>query len=208
VERYSTDHYANQPSVEYCQYTGPDLEHVSLDKWELAGAIQVGKWRRDESVRLGDHDYRLTSQKPTTNAQGHNIPERLNLVGAIAERAAAKALGLYWHGHVNVGKVEDLAHNIEVRLIGVASYGLRVYSNDPQARRVVGVIIPQGAEKLGSYAIPGWIEAEYGRERQFKMNPYNGRPMYAVPQECLRPLSELRAIIAQERLNANHMENV
>jgi hypothetical protein len=90
-------------------------------------------------------------------------------------------------------KKADLPHNIEVRLIGEDRYGLRVYKKDDASRRVVGVVIPPGKER-GPYRIAGWIIAADAIQDCWEMAPYGGRPMYPVPQEHLRPMSELKSL--------------
>jgi hypothetical protein len=62
----------------------------------------------------------------------------------------------------------------------------------------VGIVIPKGKERE-AYRIPGWILAKDAKQAEWKMNPYDGRPMYCVPQDKLRPLSELRQIVHNEK---------
>ena len=58
--------------------------------------------------------------------------------------------------------VPDLPNDIQVRLIGVDHYGLRVYpqhdgKGDEPHWKVVGVVILKGEERKPPWRIPGWI---------------------------------------------------
>lgn len=177
--------------IEYKAHHANDV-FVALEDIEYHIALKVGEWiwKKSQQAQLTDY----WGNKPS-GAKGIWLQQ----LGALAERSAAKALDLYWPGLINTFKKPDLSHNIEVRLIGVDHYGLRVRDSDDDSRRIVGVIIPKGKERE-PYRIPGWIPAKDAKRSEWKMNPYDGRPMYCVPQEYLRHLNELRTIVLQEKI--------
>jgi hypothetical protein len=164
---------------------------VSLEDIEYHGALKAGEWIWKKSQERGLKDH--AGNKPD-GASGMWLQQ----LGAVAERSVAKALDLYWSSPIDTFKRPDLSHEIEVRLIGVDHYGLRIRDSDRDTRRVVGIVIPAGRER-DVYRIPGWIEAGSGKRPEWKMNPFNGRPMFCVPQRFLRPLSELKEIIVLEK---------
>jgi hypothetical protein len=161
----------------------PIRDSVSLDAWEVHGAVERGLQQRADA--RGWKEY--ADNKP----EGED-GARLQCLGQIAERAIAKRLNRYWLGLSGVGKAPDLEPNIEVRLIGVPHYGLRVRQDDIDTRIVIGIIIPRGDWIYGlakpPWAIPGWITAGAAKRAEWMMNPFAGRPMYAVPQQFLHPL--------------------
>lgn len=161
-------------------------EYISLTDFEYRIANGIGKLIYKLSQDAGYKDYH--GNKPN-GVDG----ERLQCLGAIAECAIAKWLNKYWLGGYMGFKNPDI-ENLEIRLIGVEHYGLRVRDSDDDARMVVGVVIPKGKERE-PYRIAGWINAKDAKKLEWKMNPYNGRPMYCVPQSELKDASDLRKMI-------------
>ena len=165
-------------------------EFVSLTDHE----IDIAAYHGALIFRKSQRDWR--ANRPTVNGDGR----RIQMLGAVAERAAAKALGIYWPSAVDQGGLPDLPHEIEVRMIGIEHYGLRVRPRDPDDRRVVGVVIPRGGERA-PYRLPGWILAGDAKRKEWLMDPNGGGwPFYAVPQHSLRPLAELREWVLLEGL--------
>lgn len=173
---------------------------VSLEDIEYHSALKVGEWIWKKSQAGGLTDY--WGNKPG-GAKGMWLQQ----LGALAERSAAKSLDLYWPGLINTFKKPDLSHNIEVRLIGVDHYGLRVRDSDDDSRRIVGVIIPKGKERE-PYRIPGWIRAGDAKRPEWEMNPYNGRPMYCVPQSELIHLNELKSLVLEEKMQELKLQGI
>jgi hypothetical protein len=130
---------------------------------------------------------------------------RIQQLGSVSERIGFKCFGFPWLPGVDTFKGPDLPGNIEVRLIGVDYYGLRVYGpqagtkEDHDSRRVMGVIMPKGQERKPA-RLPGWILARDAKALNplWIQNPNNKIPFYGVHQAFLRPLSELREILRQE----------
>lgn len=128
---------------------------------------------------------------------------KIQALGAVCEGAAQAALG--WPIKLQSGTyaVADLDGDIQVRLIGVDHYGLRVKPKDKDHWRVFGVIIPAGKERQ-PYRLPGWVYAGEAREHsEWLMNPNNRTPMWAVPQSALRPNNELRMLLDKEGFTTN-----
>lgn len=153
----------------------------------------------DWVARHGVRKRKISVANGYRNHHGYDPDEetaiRVQALGDVAEAAIAEALGYPIVLSEGVFNVPDLPDDIQVRLIGVEHYGLRVYDSDEDHWRVVGVVIPRGKERE-RYRLPGWFMAgEAKRHLEWSMAPHNRPPMIAVPQEILRPLSELRQII-------------
>lgn len=166
-------------------------EYVTLTSWEFQTACLVGRWMYEKSQADGRSD-----------AHGfEGDGERIQMLGSLAERAAAKALDVHWPAGIDQGDLSDLPHNIEVRALSRDWYGLRVRDSDLDDRRVVAVIIPEGLERLGPYRLPGWITAEQAKRTDWVISPNGRPPMFAVPQDHLYPIAELRRLCAREVLD-------
>ncbi len=164
---------------------------VELTDVEFDAAMQHGRDMYASSQKRHLKDYRTFVRNGVDG-------ERVQCLGSIAEHAAAKAIGIPWTRWVDTFKNPDLDGNIEVRLIGVDHYGLRVYPNDDESRRVVGVVIRKGEER-SRYRIPGWILAGDAKRKEWMIDPLDRkRPVYAVPQSELLPLAKLIHIIKLE----------
>ena len=169
---------------------------VELNFSEYQEAMDFGSelYKHSQKCNLRDH---RTFVRNGVNG------ERVQQLGALAESAVSKALGVRWLKGVDTFKKEDLPHNIEVRLIGKENYGLRVYDRDDDSRRVVGIVIEKGQERK-PYRIAGWINAKYAKKDIYKIDPLNrGRPVFAVPQEKLFHMNELKRLIEKEIAEAN-----
>lgn len=177
-------------------YDGDDCPRVTLTEWEHLRAQDVARRLRQESLSDGKKEFHYDPDTLVDSYEGeYDKGLHMHRIGALAEQSGAKALNVYWPAHVNVAKsVSDLPGNIEVRLIGIEFYGLRVRNDDADDRRVVGVVMPKGTE-FGPIRILGWVYAGEAKRACWKMNPYDGRWMYAVPQMATRPLWELQKIL-------------
>ena len=180
----------------YCACHKNDV-FVTLSGIEIDEAMEVGRKIYQSSQERGLRDYRKFKGNGWVDPDG----ERLQALGSVAERAAAKALGLEWTAWYDTFKRPDLHHNIEVRMMGVNRYGLRVYDRDHDSKRVVGIVIERGRE-AGPYRIPGWINAVHGKRPEYLMDPLGrGQPVFAVPQYRLHHLSVLMDLIEAEQRN-------
>jgi|TARA_R110000824_G_scaffold232190_1_gene420114 hypothetical protein len=174
--------------TDYRPYHGSS-EWVTLTDEEIDYAQRVGLEMRKLSLRNKHRDYRAEMNKEFSEKQA----QKNQALGEVADLASRKFFGFSMKLVTENYKKADLPHNIEVRLIGEDRYGLRVYKKDDASRRVVGVVIPPGKER-GPYRIAGWIIAADAIQDCWEMAPYGGRPMYPVPQEHLRPMSELKSL--------------
>ncbi len=171
--------------------------YVPFTYIELRSACIVGRWIWEASHEDGRKD--RDGWRGFT--EGENPGLRHQCLGSLCERIAAKALGIYWPSSFNNFGEPDLPHNVEVKLIGVSHYGLRVYPRTHDSRRVVGVVIPKGTERQSPYRVAGWYIAGDAKREEWKLDPHDrALPMYGVPQEELRPIPELRRMIALEVL--------
>ena len=167
-------------------------DFVQLTKAERLEAMELGSEMYESSQARGLKDYRKFKRDGVDG-------ERVQQLGSMAERAVAKALDIEWTGWIDTFKKADLHHNVEVRLIGVDHYALRVYDRDEDSRRVVGVVIPKGRE-MGQYRLPGWTFACNGKLPDLKMDPLKrNHSFYGVTQDRLLPIEELRDLIELEK---------
>ena len=158
---------------------------------EIDYACRTAMKMRELSIGRGHKDHRAEG----TKEYDESVALRIQALGALGELVARKFLGYPMKLVTENFSKADLPDNIEVRLIGNNSYGLRIYPRTDDSRRVVGVVIEPGRERSPPWRIPGWIVAEDGKQERWSMSPCGRPPMYAVPQEHLRPVSELKNLV-------------
>lgn len=159
--------------------------------------VELTSCEIDQAVRHGVRMRKVSMQRQHKNHKGYNPDDRkamrVQCLGSLAEAIVCKALGIPVVLTSETFNVEDLPGGIQVRLIGVEHYGLRVYTKDDPSWKVVGVVIPFGKEREGSYRVAGWcLASEAQGNLEWEMAPCGRPPMYCVPQNCLRSVSELR----------------
>jgi|SRR5215813_224876 len=168
-------------------------EWVNLSSEEVEAAIRHGMTLRKCSVGL-NHKH----------AHGFNGDNKKSLyiqcLGSVAEAVVKKALNLKCELKNLVFKDSDLPGRIEVKSMQGNYFGLRVYPDTPDDRRVVGVIILPQQERGPTYRIVGWFNSIDAKKHCYAMDPGKRGTMYAVPQRSLKPLSDLRALIAPGQL--------
>jgi len=167
-------------------------EFVSLTDKEINYACRHARKMRNVSLAKGDRE-----RKAAINVTG----ERIQMLGAVAELAARKHFGFPMVLRAQNYREPDLPHQVEVKMIGADHFGLRVYERTKDNRRVMAVVIPKGCERV-PYRLPGWIYAADAKREGWLIDPNNKGPMYAVPQDALIPLSDLRDILQAEGWNA------
>ena len=166
--------------------------------------VELTSQEIEQAVRHGMAMRKVSIQKQHKNHKGYNPDDkkamRVQCLGALAEAIACKALEIPIALTNETFNVEDLPGGIQVRLIGAEHYGLRVYLKDDPNWKVIGVVIPPGKERSGSYRVAGWcLASEAQGKLEWEMAPCNRPPMYCVPQNCLRSVSELRQITNQPK---------
>jgi hypothetical protein len=157
---------------------------VPLDDTEHHIAAEVGVMRRLQIIRrglgFGHGNYELGAWDR-------------HLVGAIAELAFAKYLGVYWGG----GGIEWWAgdvRSIEVRATTYATGHLIAYESDPDDRVIVlGIVETNGVSFVGG------TTGAHAKRVEFSPPPGKQRPntvaVYWVPQDALRiPIGRIRAL--------------
>jgi hypothetical protein len=174
-------------------------EWVQLNPLEFRSAAVVGVWIWEKSHANGRAD------RDAWQGFNGDRGKRIQALGSLCERIAAKCLGIYWPSAVDNFTEPDLDHNIEVRLIGCEHYGLRVYPRTDDTRRVIGVVMPEGTERgnpPGSfrYRVAGWCQAGDAKRDEWQMAPHGRPPMWCVPQSELLAPQSLRDIIVREMI--------
>lgn len=163
---------------------------VKLDEVEFWSACYAGLLLHSLSLKMG-----LTERMKKPGGD----PVRIQQVGQLGERVAAKALDLYWSGAARTYAGADLSHNIEVRTTGNPKWGPKVRSRDADKKRVVCVHIP-GDLSAREFEVLGWILAGDAKLPQWWVDPYGKGGFYSVPPAALRDIYELQHIIRTEQL--------
>jgi len=150
---------------------------VKLDKYEVEAAAAVGLKRRIES-----------SFKKLKSGSDSSQLERwgVDIEGALAELAAAKALNIYYGFHYNTFK----------KLADVGKYEIRSSPN-PEANLIVRpkdapdaiYILVTGT--MPEYKIVGWITGEDAMNKKYMRNPRSLGAAFFVPQEDLKDIEDL-----------------
>lgn len=161
------------------------LERVVLTKQEWRFAASVGTQRhiqaRERNIPQAEHGYSKHVQ------------------GACAEMAVAKWLNCYWIGALVDDPREnhgDVQPGVEVRSIANPTGRLIVIERDPDEHAFV-LAIGEPPE----FQLAGWAYASDARRIvPFKPISKDGVSAWALPQAQLRPMAELRAVLAERPL--------
>lgn len=162
---------------------------VILDWHEVTAAATIGIHRRVSSLQKQITD-RMHSRDEN--------PWQIDIEGACAELACAKALGVYWGAGVDTFKSPDIGHTIQVRSTSKPSNRLIIRENDPDDEAFILVV-----GKAPAYEVRGWILGREGKKPEWVKDANGiGKPAYFIPTEELKPLSTLRvsAVLLQSRL--------
>lgn len=153
---------------------------VKLNQYEMIEAGNIGMLRRILSLnKLNDRMH-----SPYSN------PWQIDMEGAMAEMAYAKAMGVYWPAGVGTFKAPDVG-SVQVRATERHDNSLIIRSNDKDED--VYVLVTGSAPQ---YNIVGWIRGADGKNPSFVKTPNGGAPAYFVPQSKLRSMNELGGIYA------------
>ena len=122
----------------------------------------------------------------------------MDIESAAAEAVVAKYLNCYWSPG-GVQATADVGESVQVRWSSREGARLILHEkdNDDQAFVLVTGALPR-------FELHGWV---YGREAKAPglwEDPGTGRPAFFVAQKYLKPMTELRLQIAEERLKAFH----
>jgi hypothetical protein len=115
----------------------------------------------------------------------------IHILGAAGELAAAKALGMFWPGHVNQYKsVADILPNVEVRHRTKPEYDLIVREDDDPSR----IYVMTQAEKLDlpKIEVVGWIKGADAKKPEWLQHHGGWKPAYFVPRCFLFSMEALK----------------
>lgn len=169
-------------------------EFIFLDDETITRAAQHGVLTRKISLARGYQERHGFGHAGTLAAK-----LRSQALGALSEAALRRAFGFDPLDLVMDNfKEPDMPGNIECRLIGVDWYGLRIYPDTPDSRRVIGAVIEKGMERKPPWRLPGWFISADAKRREWQIAPNGGPPFYAVPQKYLRHNEELRKVLRSE----------
>lgn len=125
--------------------------------------------------------------------------EELDIVSTRGEMAVAKGLNLFWSGSVGDYGAVDVGGLVEVRTRTKNWHSLIVHPNDKDDMPFVLV----DASNTPNMRLVGWLYGRDGKNERFWDDPSRkNRPAYFIPQESLRPMSELVELIPEMRVSA------
>lgn len=182
-----------RPVTKYEPYYAND-EIVCLTDAEIEATARDGLGMRRTAVERG-YEHSLGYNPTDEEAEyGH-------AVSALTESAIRRYMGFSLKIYTDVFNEPDMPGDIQARLISHEHYGLRVTQKDEDHWRVVGCVILPGWERK-FYRLPGWFYVHEARQHtEWKMSPHKRPSMISVPQQCLRPMRELREIVRSEGWN-------
>ena len=158
---------------------------VTLEAWEYVHAHDVG-------IRRAVANWNVPNKASYT--LGNNQPELIaSPAAAIAEMAVAKALGLYWSGHVWDNRdhhkfkgLPDVEPNIEVKRIRERNNPVSVWKRETGRNMILVATYPVPPE-FWQVEILGWIP--YDIAWGLGEDKYGDRRV--VPQSKLKPIDKL-----------------
>jgi hypothetical protein len=162
---------------------------VALTQAEIDYCRKHAQLRREASRNFTD--------KKVSSRSGFDI----DFTGLIGEVACMKYFGFPTHATLGTFRAADLPHNIEVRTRTMMWHDLKVEDEDDDSRRVVLAI---ATDPKAPIKIAGWIMAIEGKTYKYIDPKDAGLPFHSVPKKNLRNLSELSAIIEQEKKISSH----
>lgn len=153
---------------------------ITLDSQDLYLASIVGVRRRIESMRRGGNERNGLDRKKVAEAWYYNV------VGAMGELAAAKALNLHWRASVNAKKNEpDIGEDVQVRTLARGDYDLIVRPDDIDDHRYVLV-----TGDPPTFRVVGWMKGREAKANKEWLFDRGNRdvPVFWVPQKHLVPV--------------------
>ena len=145
--------------------------NITLEPYEIIMGAMVGVRRRVSSIA-----------KKLDRGSTQGDPWGIDVEGALAEVAVAKALGIYFSGSVDTYKSPDLV-GIQVRWTPLDQGRLIVRDNDCDNENYILV-----TGTCPNYKISGWIEGFNAKDSQYISAPNGRSAAYFVPQESLKPM--------------------
>lgn len=158
--------------------TSPVVVTFTHDDPIYQSAVLAGAHRITESIRQGLRD----------RGGFRGDTWEINVMGAVAEAAAAVALGLEFHAGVNTFEAADIGSNVQVRWTKYDSGHLKVKQDDANDEAFVLVT---GSNPHG-LTVRGWIWGREAKQAKWLHDMgQSGRELcYWVPQSDLRSAKE------------------
>lgn len=160
---------------------------VSLTWYEAEMATGVGCNRQSRAIKLG--------LKQALNFNHDSLAA--HILGACAELAVAKVLGICFSGTIGTFKEPDLPHKIEVRCRSKSWHDLPIYEKDKDDRRFVLV-----TGKSPNFIVHGWADGTFRKPEFWRILDPNRPAIWAIPKGRLRSIVSLMRIIHAERAKA------
>lgn len=159
----------------------PSGVRVRLNFNEMYLGAMVGVRRRLSSVHAG-YGERNGAQRVHEAEAWY-----FNLVGALGEIAASKAIGAYWPASVKAKKGEpDMPPDWQVRTLASHDYDLIVRDDDADDQRFI-LVTGNGPE----FVVHGWIYGRDAKRPEWRRDRGGrGAPCFWVPQNSLRRIAE------------------
>jgi hypothetical protein len=168
-------------------------EIVKLTGAEILIAHHVAAMRQVQSIKSGiEHKFGAVRQ-------GN---EWMDTLGCFGELAVAKALNLFWVGTIGAYNKKDVGGLVEVRTMQKAHHNLILHPEDDDNDPFVLCYYASAQ----SIALVGWLFACDGKRPEYWKDPVGGRPAFFVPSSMLRPISELREWVRDNRTEVASFE--
>lgn len=162
---------------------------VQLTWRELIDAARVGVMRQIGALQKNlqaAHGAELDEERLEGASWGKHVQ------GAITECAAAKALGIHWHGD-SEGPSDLDAGNAQIRSTTWPKGCLLVHNEDREDQAFVLVI-----DRCPRFELVGWMMgADAKNPLWWRDKGKNGRPAFFVPQDALNPMASLPLEVIQ-----------
>ena len=161
------------------------MKKIRLAGYEFRMASQVGldRWLNSITDGLAQKDGYVRDKDVTIDVEG-----------ACAELAAAKALDLYWDGSVNRSDKADLRFDIDVKHTRHEDGRLLISKDDRDDWFYVLV-----TERPPKMTVHGFMKGSDAKREDWWDHPDPERDgAFCVPQKRLRPLSDLSRIIKED----------
>lgn len=148
---------------------------IVLTPEELTVGATIGIQRRIRSMQAG---------RKNNHGYGGESAWDVDIEGACAELAVAKAINRYWQAGIDTFKGGDVGH-LQVRMSKRRDASLIIRKDDPDEQ--IYFLVTGESPK---FQIRGWIRAGDAKDPRFLREP-NGRELaWFVPQTALKPVPQ------------------
>lgn len=164
---------------------------MTVDAWLEYGqqvlATTIGGWRQNSAMRDGRAD---------AYGVAHAIEGfAIHLQGACAEVAVARYLDVFWDGSVGAIDPGDVGR-VEVRSTIPDTNRLVLHPTD---RDDAAFVLVTGCTPR--LTLRGWTIGRDGKQEHYWQDPTgHNRHAFFVPRSILRPMDELRLLVARARV--------